>query len=169
LEITKTTYANDLWQVGGFFSCTSVPKFNKQFRRSCAYKVNDPPLFVKVKVELSPLLNFGQQPYSFMHICRFFLYSGCPSVRPSVRPSMYLVSATPPKRLIGFLLMANLIKMLIQFKTCLFTEFLKTIFHYLVKRMVKHRFFNNIKQVHLTWLKISGNGIRDINIYILKW
>ena len=25
------------------------------------------------------------------------------SVRPSVRPSMYLVSATPPKRLIGFL------------------------------------------------------------------
>ena len=25
-----------------------------------------------------------------------------PFVRPSVRPSMYLVSATPPKRLIGF-------------------------------------------------------------------
>jgi len=25
------------------------------------------------------------------------------SVRPSIRPSMYLVSATPPKRLIGFL------------------------------------------------------------------
>jgi hypothetical protein len=30
-----------------------------------------PPLFGKVEVELSPLLNFGQQPYSFMHICRF--------------------------------------------------------------------------------------------------
>ena len=28
------------------------------------------PLFVKVQVELSPLLNFGQQPYSFMHIYR---------------------------------------------------------------------------------------------------
>jgi hypothetical protein len=27
-------------------------------------------LFVKEKVELSLLLNFGQQPYSFMHICR---------------------------------------------------------------------------------------------------
>jgi hypothetical protein len=29
--------------------------------------------------------------------------SVCPFVHPSVRPSMYLVSATPPKRLIGFL------------------------------------------------------------------
>jgi hypothetical protein len=29
--------------------------------------------------------------------------SPCPSVLPSVRPSMYLVSATPPKPLIGFL------------------------------------------------------------------
>jgi hypothetical protein len=29
-----------------------------------------PHLFVEVKVELSPLLNYGQQPYSFMHICR---------------------------------------------------------------------------------------------------
>lgn len=30
LEITKTTYANDLWQVGGFFSSTSGPKFNRK-------------------------------------------------------------------------------------------------------------------------------------------
>ena len=29
-----------------------------------------PPPFVKVQVELSRLLKFGQQPYSFMHICR---------------------------------------------------------------------------------------------------
>jgi hypothetical protein len=29
-----------------------------------------PHLFVEVKVELSPLVNYGQQPYSFMHICR---------------------------------------------------------------------------------------------------
>jgi hypothetical protein len=28
------------------------------------------PLFVKVLVELSLLLNFGQQPYYFIHICR---------------------------------------------------------------------------------------------------
>jgi hypothetical protein len=33
-----------------------------------------PPLFVKVYVELSLLLNFGQQPYSFMHICRIVYY-----------------------------------------------------------------------------------------------
>jgi hypothetical protein len=49
-----------------------------QFSRSCTYKVHapHPPLFVKVYVELSPLLNFGQQPYSFMHILQV-VYHKC--------------------------------------------------------------------------------------------
>jgi hypothetical protein len=38
--------------------------------RSCAYKVHALILFVKVQVELSPLLNFRQQWYSFIHICK---------------------------------------------------------------------------------------------------
>ena len=50
--------------------CKVSSKSNKLFRRSCAYKVHTLLLFVKVQVELSPLPNFGQQPYFFMHICR---------------------------------------------------------------------------------------------------
>jgi hypothetical protein len=50
--------------------CKGSYKSNKLFRRSCAYKVQALLLFVKVQVELSPLPNFGQRPYFFMHICR---------------------------------------------------------------------------------------------------
>ena len=50
--------------------CKVSSKSNKLFRRSCAYKVHALLLFVKVQVELSPLPNFGQRPYFFMHICR---------------------------------------------------------------------------------------------------
>jgi hypothetical protein len=50
--------------------CKVSSKSNKLFRRSCAYKVHILLLFVKVQVELSPLPNFGQRPYFFMHICR---------------------------------------------------------------------------------------------------
>ena len=50
--------------------CKVSEKSNKLFRRSCTYKVHALLLFVKVQVELSPLPNFGQRPYFFMHICR---------------------------------------------------------------------------------------------------
>ena len=45
-----------------------------RFRRSCAYKPLSPYrtyiCISRVQVKLFPLPNFGQQPYSFMHICR---------------------------------------------------------------------------------------------------
>jgi hypothetical protein len=49
---------------------TGTSKNIKQINWRRAYKVQALLLFVKAQVELSPLPNFRQQRYSFMHIYR---------------------------------------------------------------------------------------------------
>ena len=70
-----------LWCSNHIPSCTSAGsvlqlckvsfKSNEPFWRSCAYKPISPyRTYFRVQVVLSPLPNYGQQRYSFMHICR---------------------------------------------------------------------------------------------------
>jgi hypothetical protein len=53
-----------------YYNCVKFHKTPKSRLGGVALTRYTTPLFVKVQVELSPLLNFRQQRYSFMHICR---------------------------------------------------------------------------------------------------
>ena len=53
-----------------YYNCVKFHKNSISSLGGVALTRYTTPLFVKVQVELSPLLNFRQQRYSFMHICR---------------------------------------------------------------------------------------------------
>ena len=55
-QILDSDHISSCTSAGSVLQLSKVSqKFNKPLRRSCAYKVHDPPLFVKVQVELTPL------------------------------------------------------------------------------------------------------------------
>ena len=70
-HISSCTSAGSILQL-----CKVSQKSNKPLRRSCAYKVHALLLFVKVQVELSPLLNFWTATI-FLHAHLQVVYYNC--------------------------------------------------------------------------------------------